>query len=234
MNLDTHSYMGGCLYWSGYHHINECLYLNKILKDEMNFIDIGANQGELSLFASKKIKNGKIICFEPVSTNFKKLIQNIELNQLKNIELNQFGLSDKNAELPIYTDASNNTGGVNEGLSTLFKSDSKNQLEETIILKVFDEIYFDNLNRLDFIKIDIEGSELFALKGMKKTLEKFKPEILIEINDDCFNSAGYSSHDILDFLESFGYLPYKIFRGKLIKHHGEFNNWGNYIFKVEK
>jgi FkbM family methyltransferase len=232
MELDIHSYMGGSIYWSGYHHINESIYLNKILTSNMVFVDLGANQGEFTLIASKYIKSGKIISFEPVSTNFKRLKKNIELNQIKNIELNQFGLSDKNITLPIYTNPNIAEGGINEGLSTLFIDGNKNQFEENVELKIFDELYFQTLERLDFIKIDIEGSELFALKGMEKSIEKFKPILLIEINNECFKSAGYDANDVLDFLNEFNYKTFKLFRGKLIKHEGEFSRWGNYVFKT--
>jgi FkbM family methyltransferase len=232
MELDIHSYMGGSIYWSGYHHINESIYLNKILTSNMVFVDLGANQGEFTLIASKYIKNGKIISFEPVSTNFKRLKKNIELNQIKNVELNQFGLSDKNITLPIYTNPNISEGGINEGLSTLFIDGNKNQFEENVELKIFDELYFQTLERLDFIKIDIEGSELFALKGMEKSIEKFKPILLIEINNECFKSAGYDANDVSDFLNQFKYKTFKLFRGKLIKHEGEFSQWGNYVFKI--
>lgn len=232
MEVDAHSYMGGCLYWCGYHHINESLYLDKFLASDMCFVDIGANQGEFSLFASKKIKKGKIIAFEPVSVNHKKFQKNIELNAINNIELNKFGLSDKKGSLPIYTSSARGTGGINEGLSTLFASDEKKQFEETVDLYNFDDLYLENLDRLDFVKIDIEGSELFALKGMRKSLEKFKPELLIEINNDCFTEAGYKVEDLIRFLSGLGYKPYYLFRGKLLEHRGSFSKWGNYIFKV--
>ncbi len=232
MNLDIHSYMGGCIYWSGLHHVNESIYLSRILKDEFVFIDIGANQGEFTLFASKFINSGRILSFEPVQENFNRLSQNLKLNSIQNCEPYKFGLSNANDFLPIFTDESaSEGGGINEGLSTLFKSETKGSFQEEIELKVFDEFFNDEFTRIDFIKIDIEGSELYALKGMKETLLKYKPEILIEINEDCFLAAGYNSKDILSFLFELNYKPFKLFRGKLISHEGDFTNWGNYIFK---
>ena len=232
MEVDKNSYMGGSIYWSGYHHINEILYLNKFLKNDMTFIDIGANQGEFSLFAASKLNNGKVISFEPVSKQYNYFIKNIELNNFKNIEINQYGLSDQISKLPVYTSLNKKIhGGTHEGLSTLYKSEERSEFEENIDLKIFDEEYKEKLSRLDFIKIDIEGAELFALKGMKNTIEKFKPDILIEINNDTFKSAGYTINDILYFLEIFNYKPFKIFRGNLYEHKGDFSNWGNYIFK---
>ena len=184
MEVDKNSYMGGSIYWSGYHHVNEIIYLNSILKEGMTFIDIGANQGEFSLFAAEKIKNGRVISFEPVSFQFNLLKNNIAINKFENIEINKYGLSDEVGILPIYN--STNTvihGGFHEGLSTLYKSDERANFQENVDLKIFDDEYFDKLDRFDFLKIDIEGAELYALKGMQKSLAKFKPEILIELSD---------------------------------------------------
>ncbi len=234
MNLDIHSYMGGCIYWAGLHHVNESIYLSKILKDDFVFLDVGANQGEFSLFASKYVKSGRIIAFEPVQENFNRLTINLELNDIQNCESFKFGLSDKNDFLPIYTDDSaTEGGGINEGLSTLFRSETKGSFQEQIELKVFDEVFENEFKRIDFIKIDIEGSELFALKGMRNSLLKFKPEILLEINEDCFLAAGYSSKEILNFLFELNYIPFKLLRGKLILQEGDFTKWGNYIFKQQ-
>jgi len=232
MNLDKNSYMGGSIYWSGYHHVNEMLYLRSFLSEEMTFVDVGANQGEFTLFAANILKKGKVISFEPVSFQYDLLIKNMELNKFENIELNKFGLSNEVCQMPIYNSTDTELhAGFHEGLSTLYKSNERNNFQELIELKVFDDIFYDRLERFDFLKIDIEGAELFALKGMTKSLEKYKPDLLIEISEECYNSAGYSIQDLIDFLSKFDYIAYKLYRGKLIKHNGDFSVWGNYIFK---
>lgn len=232
MQVDKYSYMGGSIYWSGYHHVNEIIYLNSFLKEGMTFIDIGANQGEFSLFAAEKIKNGRIISFEPVSFQFDLLKNNITLNKFTNIEVNKYGLSDEVGILPIYNSTSTAIhGGFHEGLSTLYKSDERDNFQENVDLKIFDDEYFDKLTRFDFLKIDIEGAELYALKGMQKSLAKFKPEILIELSDETYISAGYTVKEMIDFLEQLGYKPFRIHRGKLIQTTNIYSEWGNYIFK---
>ena len=69
MRVDKNSYMGGSIYWSGYHHVNEMLYLNSYLEAGMTFIDIGANQGEFSLFAASRITSNAYGEENPVSDN---------------------------------------------------------------------------------------------------------------------------------------------------------------------
>ena len=57
----------------------------------------------------------------------------------------------------------------------------------------------------DFIKIDVEGAELYALRGAAETLKKHHPKILLEFNRDTFEAAGYTQQDVLDFLGQFNY-----------------------------
>jgi FkbM family methyltransferase len=231
LKVNRNSYMGGMILWTGFHHLNEILYLNKFLKKDMTFIDIGANQGEFSLFAASKLEKGLVISFEPLQKNLKSLKANIALNGFSNIIINEFGLSNKNEKLPIYTSENKLLhSGIHEGLSSIYKSSERSTLEEIIEIKAFDEEYYDKLERLDFVKIDIEGAELFCLKGMEKTIKKFKPQILIEINEETFNCAGYKKNDLITYIKGLNYSIFKIKKGKLSIAPNESNlNDGNYI-----
>ncbi len=235
MAVDRNSYMGGSIYWSGFHHLQELLYLDKQLKKNMVFVDVGANQGEFALFAAMKLTEGKVLAFEPVTKNRELLKENIKLNALKNLGVFNYGLSDKKGSFPIYTSTDASTfHGIHEGLSTLFKSGGRNEVEENISLEVFDDCFNAEEQVISFIKIDVEGAELFALKGMHSFLEKYHPEILIEINEETFNAAGYNTADVLHYLESFGYKPFKIYRGRLKSiDRTALSAWGNYIFRVD-
>lgn len=232
MRVDKNSYMGGSIYWTGYHHINEFLYLKKAVSSDMTFIDVGANQGEFTLYLSSLLGKGKVMSFEPVSSNFSALKFNTELNGCKNVELYNYGLFNKEDEMPIYTSTEETLhSGRHEGLSTLFSGDTRSTFEETISIKVFDDLFFDKLHRFDYLKIDIEGAELYALQGMKKSLQKFKPGILIEMSHETFQEAGYTVKDMLDFLSELGYKPFTLHRGSLVpKGTMSFDDWGNYVF----
>lgn len=218
MRIDVNSYMGGSIFWTGFHHLNELLFLKSFLKPEMVFIDIGANQGEFSIYAASILKNGKVFSFEPVNKQASYFKENVKQNNYSNVQLFEYGLSNVIGEFPIYT--SNSTelhSGIHEGLSTLYKTDTRGDFEQTVQLKVFDNEFTNTFSRMDFIKIDIEGAELFALKGMINHLKKFKPAILIEINGDTFSAAGYSTKEMCDFLSELNYQPYEIKRGSIYK-----------------
>jgi len=233
MVVDRNTYMGGSIYWSGVHHLQELLYLDKRLSGDMVFVDVGANQGEFSLFAARHLPHGKVLAFEPVSTNRKALEENIKLNRFQHLTLYPFGLSDQQGSFDIYTSLDKNVfHGQHEGLSTLYPSDHRNTLEETIALNVFDDYFGGHEQPIDFVKIDVEGAEWAVLKGMQNHLRKYRPELMIEINEETFSSAGYSTKDIVGFLQSLGYEPYAIWRGRLRKTSFEnLSQWGNYIFR---
>lgn len=214
LRLDKGSYMGSCIYWHGYYSLDELIVLRKILKKDMTFIDVGANNGYFTLFAAKRVPAGKVISFEPVESVYENLLFNIKLNNFKNITTYNLGLSDGTKdELDIFT----SDDDFYDALSTLYPSSERNKKIGTIKLSKLDKIAEDSaLENIDVIKIDVEGAELGVLTGAQKVLANFKPVILIEINEEMYRSAGYSVKDLTDFLESFGY-KFKIIgtRGRL-------------------
>ncbi len=205
---DISEHIGSQIYWQGFYSVKELLILEKILKPKMFFVDIGANQGEFTVFAAKRLTEGKVISFEPVSTVFEKLEKNVDANNFKDrVDLIRKGLSDKNTTAEIYTEPGKSEDGtVNQGLYTIHRTDTRSMIQETIELIRFDDFVDSySLSCLDVMKIDIEGSELAVLRGAKQALEKFKPIILIEVNKLTSEAAGYQATEILDYLTSLGY-----------------------------
>ncbi|HCW07093.1 MAG TPA: hypothetical protein DGG95_06995, partial [Cytophagales bacterium] len=96
--------------------------------------------------------------------------------------------------------------------------------------KLDDEFNSFQVNRIDFIKIDIEGSELYALQGGKETLKKFRPYVLIEINSPTYKAAGYSVADVKNFFDEIIYEPHHVDKlGNLVASKS-LPDFGNVIF----
>ncbi len=219
--------MGFSIYWSGYHEYREFVFLNKFLKPEMVFVDIGANLGEYSMFAAKRLTQGRVLAFEPLPKMWKLLEENAHLNNFTNINIYKYGLSDREAVLPIHE-----IEDLHEGLTTLFPGERTTRNVTEVPLKSFDtEVEKYAINRIDFIKCDIEGGELFALRGAQKSIEKFRPVVMVELNALTYASAGYSVKDVHDFFESLSYKPFEIIGEGELSLTVQNSNFRNLVFK---
>jgi len=227
LKIDNSRSMGATIYWTGFHEFHEFLFLHKFLSPDMVFVDIGANLGEYSLFAAKRVKRGKVLAFEPLPTMNSLLEENIKLNELSNVVISKYGLSNNNGVLPIHE-----IENVHEGLSTFYPGERKIKQRIEVPLKAFD-LEFDNfgVNRIDFIKIDIEGGELNALLGARNSISRFKPVVMVEINEPTYQVAGYSSKDVYQFFESLNYRPFEISKNGDLKASIGIPQFENIVFK---
>lgn len=229
MKIDTSRTIGAAIYWTGFHEFREFIFLHGYLKKDMVFVDIGANQGEYTLFAAKRLTSGHVLSFEPLPSMRKMLMENISLNNFKNILLFEFGLS---TEAKLFT--IHEFEGNHEGLATLYPGDKKVKSSLTIVTKALDNVFYSTgLQRLDFIKVDIEGGELNALKGARKTIELFKPWILVEINAQTYQAAGYTINDILEFFQLINYQPFEIKKRGQLAVCENLPQYGNILFKPQ-
>lgn len=171
--------------------------LVKYLKEGDTFIDIGANIGALTCKAFSIIGiEGKVIAIEAHPKIFKYLDGNIKLNNFNNILRYQNAIGDFDGEI-FFTD--NNDDDQN----SITKSSDGLRVE----IRKLDNL-LNNILNIDFLKIDIEGYELFALKGAEELLKRTKI-IYLEIGEKTFNKFGYSCKEVFVFLEKLGFDYFK-------------------------
>lgn len=229
MKIDPSRAMGAAIYWTGYHEFREFLFLHRYLKNDMVFVDIGANQGEYTLFAAKRLTAGNVLAFEPLPSIRKVLAGNIAMNGFRNIQVFDVGLSDQEGSLQIHE-----IDDAHEGLATFYPADRKSKSSLSVNLKTLDAVFpATGLRRLDLIKMDIEGGELKALRGSINTLKDYRPTVLIEINEITYTAAGYTIQDVHTFFTEHAYEAYEIRkRGQLVKCE-RLPSFGNIIFRPQ-
>jgi FkbM family methyltransferase len=212
--VDRASYMGSLTYWRGYHSYSELCCLARLLKPWMVFADVGANRGEFTVFAAKRLPDGRVLSFEPLRSTYQELLENVRLNDLKNVSTFECGLAEAAGARELYTsDDLTAHGSWHEGLGTLYQTDYRATLLGTVKLRKFDEVAQQSqLQTLQCMKIDVEGAELAVLQGARECIERFRPLLLLEINRETFEAAGYSKWEIIDFLRRYDYRLYRIGR----------------------
>ncbi len=217
------------IYFLGGYEDVELNLINQLLNEGDTFIDIGANIGLYSLVAARKIgEKGKVIAFEPFPLNNTRLCKNVALNNLKNISIESKAVSDQNGSLLIQ---SNEKDG-NQGMASAFLDNYSSQFEVPKI--ALDEyVEANNISQIDLIKIDIEGGEYLALKGMKTILSELKPTLLIEIDPSILAKTPYSERDILQLLTDFNYKQYFITDSSQLSEHQTNPKRKNYLFKPQ-
>ncbi len=183
----------------------------KFLKNNLGngdvFLDIGANVGCYSLIASKIVgPEGQVHSFEPVLNVFERLQLNIQLNQLKNIIANRVAVFEKPGTLELFVSAKENAG-----MSSIFHHDTESgNIEQVESITIDGYVEKMNIEKIDMIKIDIEGAELFALKGMRKTLLRFHPVIIMELSEEIIQSNLAGKDEVVELLLSLNYTKNRI------------------------
>jgi FkbM family methyltransferase len=141
------------------------------------FLDVGACEGQHSLFMSRLVKHVHAFePFPPAAERFRKLIS---LNAFSNIRLHEVGLGEKEATVPFYAPPEKNIG------SGTFLPANKQGADKPVgsfRVVVGDEWLAPlDLPSLDMVKIDVEGFEKYVLQGLAKTLGRFRPVLVIEV-----------------------------------------------------
>lgn len=136
------------------------------LKEGDIVFDLGGYHGLYSIFASKEIGTfGKIYCFEPDPNNFEICKRNIENNNLKNIIFINKGICDHSGEISFFK-----RGHGSRIVDDNFKTNTKGSLCKISVTSLSDFIKKEDLKKIDFIKADIEGSEVELIKDYLENL----------------------------------------------------------------
>ncbi|MCW3160905.1 FkbM family methyltransferase [Chryseobacterium oryctis] len=206
LNLNLEDWIQQQIYFLGDYEKNEIDFLYSSLKKDDVFIDIGGNIGLFSLNASTIIGDkGKVYSFEAFKPNFIQFQNHISINNFQNIHLEHLAVADKKGFIEIlYNDDYNNVGMAS---SYLENYTSKEKVESTSLDEYVSE---KQILKIDLIKIDIEGGEYSALKGMSSVLENLRPKVLIEINNIALKSSNHSEEELISLFTEKGYKRTKI------------------------
>jgi FkbM family methyltransferase len=180
------------------------------------WLDIGAHYGYTAIALSRLVRQqGRVFAFEPMVSTVGCLAQTRQLNDFPQLIILPFGLAAPETlemkQLPV-------TRGMVD--STLPKDEGHTGWQETIMVVRFDwlwpQICVKN-ERIDGVKIDVQGMEIEVLQGMLETLRRQKPKLVVEVH------AGVDRKELLDLIEIAGYsrqaIPIEPVEGEVEPHY---------------
>lgn len=196
--LNLNQVIDSSLYYSGTFEEQVERLIISTIKPGMVAIDVGANIGYHTFRMAKLVtETGKVYAIEPTRRAYDKLLRNADLNPMvQNIRHLKLALSDADAGLmPMKFESSYRLDN---------NKDSTTEMVE--ILTLDSVVEKENISRVDFIKIDVDGFEAKVIKGALQTLSAARhPILLMEINPSGIIQNGDNPDEMIDTLAKFGY-----------------------------
>jgi FkbM family methyltransferase len=200
------------LFARGVYDPNLVVLVNAMLPKGGVFIDAGANMGYVSLPASQKVgKNGRVFALEPSSRDFSRLLENVSANNLGNIiHPHRLAVSDENGSANMAIADEERSCLNTLGAEISFKGVQKIRTEEVDASTIDAFAQKEKINRIDVLKLDVEGGEVKALKGAKGVVGKYRPAIILGVNGGALKSCGTDCIELQKIIDEMGYRVYKI------------------------
>ena len=177
---------------------------SKIMEEEIKVgnivVDVGANIGLHTLNMARIVGNtGQVFAFEPDPSNFKILEKNVKVNNYQNIILEQKAVGDKHGRTTLYQ-------SDNPGMHRIFPQTKQAKGQVQVELTSLDKYFIDSnlADKINFIKIDVEGLEFSVLKGMKNILKNNKKiKMIFEFMPKNIMEACFTPIELLNYLTSY-------------------------------
>jgi FkbM family methyltransferase len=174
----------------------------------MVILDIGANIGYFTLrFSSLVGPNGRVIAFEPNPSMVAELEFNVRLNQASNVQIVPCALSENDGEAQFCFPEPGMEAHGSLMENGLFEVERR----ERIAVRRLDSVLREEcIERVDFVKIDVEGAERLVLSGAEELLSQVPaPTFIFEGAEHLCRAFGYTLYDLLTVFESRGYSVYE-------------------------
>lgn len=170
--------------------------LQSILRDDMTIVDIGANIGYYVMTEATTVNVKQILAIEPNPVSYENIKANIELNACENIICRNVAASDENGSMPFYISKHSN-------ICSLTPRTDYEKIIDVPVVKLDDLAKEVGLDKVDMVRMDIEGYEIHAIPGMMEILKRDRPWICMEYHSTLINEA--EREVFVSTLENLGY-----------------------------
>jgi FkbM family methyltransferase len=179
-------------------------FLWKVLRPGDTFLDVGAFHGVYSVIAGKRVtSSGRVIAFEPSPRDRRRLALHLRWNGIRCARVEPYAVSSTASKTSFFQVVSGDP--TRNGLRPPASDDSVAKITvQAISLDQY--IAEKKIQRVDVMKLDVEGGELEVLRGAAAMFEKFRPILICEVLDQTTLVWGYPAREIISLLAGAGYL----------------------------
>lgn len=169
-------------------------------------IDVGANAGVHTLAMARSMR--AVLALEPDPENYRALLRALGEARVENVSARQVALSDASGPVPFRF-----AGGQSRVGGTASRHDGGTRPSTQVYARHgsdFLETAFPKLDRVDVVKVDVEGHELAVLRGLERTIARFGPALIVENHSEIEPGYGVDWPAIEGFLASLGYRGLRV------------------------
>jgi len=176
-------------------------WLKNALTPGQTYVDVGANVGYFALLAARRVgTRGTVLAIEPSAATAEQLVVNAERNDLP-IRVERCACTSEGASgIELFLSA-------DSGQTSLAAGAAGSDRFEMVRAKTLDDIVeAHGLTRLDVLKIDVEGAEYQVLSGARRTLSRFHPRVMIELEPENLKHFQHGAREVVALLREHGYV----------------------------
>lgn len=182
----------------------ERAFVERFLKPGMVMIDVGAHHGLYALIAAKRVgAAGRVIAFEPSPRERRRLERHRRINRMRQVTVVDRAVGAEPGRATLFLPPRRSSGFNSLQPAAEVRARSEPVAVEVTTIDRY--LAHSSVDRVDLIKLDIEGGELHALKGAARTIAAHRPAILCEVEDERTVPWGYKAEQIIDLMKAQGY-----------------------------
>jgi FkbM family methyltransferase len=191
----------------------------QILRPGDRFVDVGANIGMITLLAARLVgPQGIVDAIEPHPDCCDRIQAQCRMNSIQNVRLERVALSDLCGAMTL------NVVTEHTGMSTLANVAGA---DAELVSRRFDvsavrgdDVLGKNAHHVALVKLDVEGFETRAIRGLERTLTNTRAMVVTEVLPEWLERAGSSTHELFALMRGLGYQSFELTtRRRCLRHH---------------